>query len=44
MNKKRKICVIINNRANYARVKSVLYEIQKNKKLKLQILLVSCQY
>ena len=41
MNKKRKICVIINNRANYARVKSVLYEIQKNKKLKLQIILAS---
>ena len=35
--KKRKICVVINNRANYARIKSVLIEIKKNKKLDLQI-------
>tara|TARA_B100001250_G_C19814966_1_gene797827 strand:- start:3718 stop:4884 length:1167 start_codon:yes stop_codon:yes gene_type:complete len=41
MKKKRKICVIINNRANYARIKSVLNEIKKNKKLKLQIILAS---
>ncbi len=41
MKKKRKICVIINNRANYARIKSVLEEIKKNKNLKLQIVLAS---
>lgn len=39
--KKRKICVVINNRANYARIKSVLTEIKKNKKLDLQIVLGS---
>ena len=39
--KKRKICVVINNRANYARIKSVLIEIKKNKKLDLQIILGS---
>ena len=39
--KKRKICVVINNRANYARIKSVLVEIKKNKKLDLQIVLGS---
>ena len=39
--KKRKICVVINNRANYARIKSVLIEIKKNKKLDLQIVLGS---
>ena len=39
--KKRKICVVINNRANYARIKSVLIEIKKNKKLELQIVLGS---
>ena len=38
---KRKICVIINNRANYARIKSVLYAIKKNKKLELQLILES---
>ncbi len=37
----RKICVIINNRANYARIKSVLQAIKKNKKLKLQLILES---
>lgn len=36
---KKKICVAINNRANYARVKSLLIEIKKNKKFELQILL-----
>ena len=39
--KKRKICVVINNRANYARIKSALVEIKKNKKLELQIVLGS---
>ena len=39
--KKRKICVVINNRANYARIKSVLIEIKKNKKLDLRIVLGS---
>ena len=39
--KKRKICVVINNRANYARIKSALIEIKKNKKLELQIVLGS---
>ena len=28
---KKKICVVINNRANYARIKSVLIEIKKIK-------------
>ena len=41
MKKRRKICVIINNRANYARIKSVLNHIKKNKNLKLQIILAS---
>tara|TARA_B100000989_G_scaffold145077_1_gene108127 strand:- start:49924 stop:51093 length:1170 start_codon:yes stop_codon:yes gene_type:complete len=36
---KNKICVAINNRANYARVKSLLIEIKRNKKFELQILL-----
>jgi|TARA_B110000483_G_C18175514_1_gene534947 UDP-hydrolysing UDP-N-acetyl-D-glucosamine 2-epimerase len=36
---KKKICVAINNRANYARVKSLLSEIKKNKNFELQILL-----
>ena len=38
---KRKICVVINNRANYARIKSVLIAIKKNNKLELQIVLGS---
>ena len=38
-NKRKKICVAINNRANYARVKSLLLEIKKNKKFELKILL-----
>ena len=43
MNKKRKICVIINNRANYARV-NLSYMKYKKIKLKLQIILASRQY
>ena len=39
MKLKKKICVAINNRANYARVKSLLTEIKKNKKFELKILL-----
>ena len=38
---KKKICVVINNRANYARIKSVLIAIKKNDKLELQIVLGS---
>ena len=37
----KKICIIINNRANYARIKTVLIAIKKNKKLKLQLILES---
>ena len=39
MKNKKKICVTINNRANYARIKTLLLEIKKNKKFELQILL-----
>ena len=39
--KKRKVCVVINNRANYARIKSALVAIKKNNKLELQIVLGS---
>lgn len=39
--KKRKVCVVINNRANYARIKSALISIQRNQKLELQIVLGS---
>ena len=35
----KKICVIVNSRANYARIKTVLFEIKKNKKLSLQLIL-----
>lgn len=38
---KKKICVVINNRANYARIKSVLTAIKNNNKLELQIVLGS---
>jgi UDP-hydrolysing UDP-N-acetyl-D-glucosamine 2-epimerase len=38
-NKTKKICVVVNSRANYARVKSLLTEIIKNKKLKLILVL-----
>lgn len=37
--KKRKVCVIVNSRANYARSKYVLDEIRKNPKLDLYIIL-----
>ena len=35
---KKKICVVINNRANYARIKSFLIEAKKNTKIELQII------
>ena len=38
-NRIKKICVVVNSRANYARVKSLLTEINKNKKLKLILVL-----
>ena len=40
MNKKtKKICIVVNSRANYARVKSLLTAINKNKKLELILVL-----
>ena len=39
INKVRKICVVVNSRANYARIKSLLEEINKNKKFKLILVL-----
>jgi UDP-hydrolysing UDP-N-acetyl-D-glucosamine 2-epimerase len=36
---KKKICVVINNRANYARIKTLLFEIKKNPSLQLQLLI-----
>ena len=36
---KKKICVVIINRANYARIKHFLLEAKKNKKIQLQIIL-----
>ncbi len=35
---KKKICVVVNSRANYARIKSFLYAVKKSKKFKLQLL------
>jgi UDP-hydrolysing UDP-N-acetyl-D-glucosamine 2-epimerase len=34
----RKVCVVVNSRANYGRIKSVLTEIQNSAKLKLQVI------
>ena len=39
LSRKKKICVLVNSRANYARIKSLLIEIKKNKKLALQLIL-----
>jgi UDP-hydrolysing UDP-N-acetyl-D-glucosamine 2-epimerase len=39
LNKKRKICVVINNRANYARIKYFLKEAKKLKSLDVNIIL-----
>jgi len=36
--KKRKVCIVINSRANYGRVKSLLKEIKKAKNLELQLI------
>ena len=36
---KKKICVVVNSRANYARIKSLLTAIKKSKKLELQLIL-----
>lgn len=36
---KKRISVIITNRANFARMKSLLLEIKKSKKLSLQLIL-----
>ncbi|MDA9996069.1 UDP-N-acetylglucosamine 2-epimerase [Candidatus Pelagibacter sp.] len=38
---KKKICIVINNRANYARIKTLLKAIKKHKKLQLQLILES---
>ena len=38
---KKKICIVINNRANYARIKTLLNAIKKHKKLQLQLILES---
>ena len=35
----KRICVVVNSRANYARIKSVLTEIKNHKNLNLQIIL-----
>lgn len=39
LNKKRKICVVINNRANYARIKYFIKAAKKEKKLNVEIIL-----
>ncbi len=39
MTKKRKICFVINSRANYGRVKNLLINLNNNKKVNLQIIL-----
>ena len=36
--KKRKVCIVVNSRANYGRVKSLLKAIKKEKKLELQLI------
>ena len=38
MNSKRKICVVVNSRANYGRIKSVLHEINKHPGLELLLI------
>ena len=38
-NRNKKICVVVNSRANYARIKSLLVEINKSKKFKLILVL-----
>ncbi len=38
INRKRKICVVVNSRANYGRIKSVLHEINKHPDLELLLI------
>ncbi len=38
MNRKRKVCIIVNSRANYARIKSLLAEIKNSKLLDLKLI------
>ena len=38
---KKKICFVIASRANYGRIKPVLQEVRKNKKINLQIVLTA---
>jgi UDP-hydrolysing UDP-N-acetyl-D-glucosamine 2-epimerase len=38
LNRKRKICVVVNSRANYGRIKSVLHEINKHPDLELRLI------
>ena len=44
MSKVKKICVVINNRANYARIKSFLLLANKNKKINLQVVLAGSSH
>jgi UDP-hydrolysing UDP-N-acetyl-D-glucosamine 2-epimerase len=37
-NKKRRVCVVINSRANYGRIKSVLHAVRKNQHLELKLI------
>ena len=37
----KKICIVVNSRANYARIKSLIHQIKKNKRFDLQIVLGS---
>ena len=39
MKKKRKICFVLNSRANYGRVKNLLLLLNKNKNVELKIVL-----
>ena len=36
--KKKKVCIVVNSRANYGRVKSLLRAIKKEKNLELQLI------
>lgn len=38
LDKRRKICIVVNSRANYGRIKSVMIAIKKHPKLELQLL------
>ena len=41
MKKKIKVAVVINNRANYARIKSFLLSAKKNKKIEIELILAA---